>query len=81
MLIKIDSEGQVTLPTSILEALGVDPGDRIEIIEGPNGFILRPPRQIDYSSLGTLKDKIRHDLEPFDIHVFREKGYDPSLRD
>ncbi|MXY48854.1 MAG: AbrB/MazE/SpoVT family DNA-binding domain-containing protein [Gemmatimonadetes bacterium] len=81
MLIKIDPAGQVTLPTSVLDALGVGPGDRIEIVEGPDGFILRPPRKIDYSSLGTLKDKIRGDYEPLDIHVFREQPYDPSLRD
>ncbi len=81
MLIKIESEGQVTLPTSVLDDLGVGPGDQIEIIEGPDGCILRPPRRIDYSSLGTLRDKIRGDHEPLDIHVFREQGYDPSLRD
>ena len=81
MLIKIDSEGQVTLPTSVLDTLCGGPGDRIEIIEGPDGFIFRPPRQIDYSSLGTLRDKIKGDHGPLDIHVFREQGYDPSLRD
>ena len=81
MLIKIDAEGRVTLPTSVLDTLDVGPGDRIEIIEKPDGFILRPQRQIDYSSLGTLKDKITGDHEPLDIHVFREQGYDPSLRD
>ena len=81
MMIKIDSEGQVTLPTCVLDTLGVGPGDRIEITEGPDGFVLRSPRKIDYSSLGTLKDKIRGDHEPLDIHVFREQPYDPSLRD
>ncbi|MDE2848529.1 MAG: AbrB/MazE/SpoVT family DNA-binding domain-containing protein [Gemmatimonadota bacterium] len=81
MFLKIDSEGRVTLPKSVLNTLGVGPGDQIEIIEGPDGYILRPPRKTDYSSLGTLKDKIRGDHEPLDIHVFREQPYDPSLRD
>ena len=81
MLIKIDAEGQVAVPASVLNELGVGPGDQIEIIEGPDGFILRPPRRIDYSSLGTLRDKIKDDHEPLDIHVFREQPYDPSLRD
>ena len=81
MLTKIDAKGQVILPASVLNDLGVGPGDRVEIIEGPDGFILRPPRQIDYSSLGTLRDKIRGDHDPLDIHVFREQGYDQSLRD
>ena len=37
--------------------MGVKPGDRLELVEGQAGFILRPSR-IDYSRLGTLKDKI-----------------------
>jgi len=81
MLIKIDAQGRVTLPKRIVDALGVGPGDQIEILEGPDGFILRPPRRIDYSSLGTLRDKIKDDHEPLDIQVFREQPYDPSLRD
>lgn len=81
MFLKIDSEGQVTFPISVLDDLGVGPGDQIEISEGPDGYILRPPRKIDYSGLGTLKHKIRGDHEPLDIHVFREQPYDPSLRD
>lgn len=80
MVLKINSKRQVTLPTSVLDALGVGPGDQLEIIEGSDGFILRP-RRIDYSSLGTLKDKIRRGHGTFDIKVFREQPYDPSLRD
>lgn len=81
MFIRIDSEGQVTLPTSVLDALGVGPGDQIEITEGPDGYILRPPRRIDYSSLGTLRDKLRRGHGTFDIQAFREQPFDPSLRD
>lgn len=80
MLIKIDSEGQVTLPTRVLDTLGVGPGDQIVIIEGPDGFILRP-RRIDYSRLGTLKDKLKRGHGTFDIQAFREQPDDPSLRD
>ena len=81
MLIKIDAEGQVTLPTSVLDTLGVGPGDQIEIIEGSDGFILRSPRRIDYSRLGTLREKLKRGHGTFDIQVFREQPYDPSLRD
>ncbi len=80
MVLEITSERQVTLPVQVLDAMGVKPGDRIEIIEGPAGFILKP-RRIDYSSLGTLKDKIPPGHPPFDIESFREQPYDPSLRD
>lgn len=81
MVLKINSKRRVTLPKSVLDALGVGPGDQIEIIERPDGFILRPPRRIDYSSLGSLRDKIPPGHPPLDIESFREQPYDPSLRD
>ncbi len=80
MTVKITSKRQVTFPARVLDALGVGPGDRLEIKEGPEGFILKP-RRIDYSRLGTLKNKIKRGHGTFDIHVFREQSYDPSLRD
>ena len=80
MVLEITSERQVTLPIQVMDAMGVEPGDQIEIIEGPDGFILKP-RRIDYSRLGTLKDKIPAEHPHFDIESFREHPYDPSLRD
>lgn len=80
MVLKITSNREVTLPSEVLDALGVGPGDQLEIIEGPDGFILKTGR-IDYSRLGTLKDKIPPGHPPFDIESFREQPYDPSLRD
>lgn len=80
MVVKITSKRQVTFPARVLEALGVGPGDQLELEEAAGGFILRPKR-IDYSRLGTLRDKIRPVHPPFDLEAFREQGYDPSLRD
>lgn len=80
MFLKVTSKRQVTFPARVLDALGVGPGDQIEISEGPDGFILKP-RRIDYSRLGTLKDKLRRGHGTFDIQAFREQPYDPSLRD
>ena len=82
MIVKITSKRQVTFPARVLDALGVGPGDRLELKEGPGGFILRP-RRIDYSKLGTLKDKIPPGHPPFNIRKFRdqrEQGHGPSLR-
>ena len=76
MLVKVTSKRQVTFPARVLEALGVGPGDQIELLEGPDGFFLRPCR-IDYSKLGTLRDKIPPEAPPFDIRKFRDEGYDP----
>ena len=80
MIVTITSKRQVTFPARVLDALGVGPGDQLELEEGTGGFLLRPKR-IDYSRLGTLRDKIPPDHPPFDIGAFREQGYDPSLRD
>ncbi len=82
MLVKITSKRQVTFPKRVLDELGVGPGDRLELLEGPDGFVLRP-RRIHYSRLGTLHDKIPPGTPPFDIRKFRdqrEQGHGPSLR-
>ena len=80
MIVTITSKRQVTFPARVLETLGVGPGDKLELVESPDGFILRP-RRIDLSKLGTLRDKIPRGHPPFDIRKFREQTYDPTLRD
>ncbi len=80
MIVKITSKRQVTFPARVLDALGVKPGDHLEIKEGPDGFTLHP-RRIDLSLLGGLRDKIPPGHPPFNIGKFREEGYDLSLRD
>ena len=80
MIVKITSKRQVTFPARVLNAMGVGPGDQLEIVEGPDGFALKP-RRINHSLLGTLRDKIRRGKGTFDLQDFREQAYDPSLRD
>ncbi len=80
MVLKITSDRKVTIPSEVLGAMGLKPGDQIEIIEGPDGFILKP-RQIDYSPLAPLRDKIPPGHPEFDIDSFRDQPYDPSLQD
>lgn len=80
MIVKITSKRQITFPANVLNALGVGPGDQLEIKEGPEGFFLKP-RRIDYSCLAPLRDKIPPDHPPLDLESFREQPYDPSLRD
>ena len=80
MLLKVTAKRQVTFPRRVLDSLGVRQGDRIELIEGPDGYLLRP-RRIDYSRLGTLRDKIPEEHPSFEIRKFRERPYDPALRD
>ncbi len=80
MIVKITSKRQVTFPARVLDALGVGPGDELELEEAAGGFILRP-RRTDYSRLGTLRDKSPPGHPPFDLEAFREQRYNPSLRD
>jgi AbrB family looped-hinge helix DNA binding protein len=80
MLVRVTSKRQVTFPARVLDALGVRPGDRIELQEGPDGFILRP-RRIDYDRLGTLRSRLRDGRGAFDVGAFRDEPYDPALRD
>ena len=86
MIVKITSKRQVTFPAKVLDALGVGPGDQLELSEGLDGFILSEnvpvilSGEIDLSKLGYLRDKIPSGHPPFDIDKFREEGYDPALR-
>ena len=80
MIVKITSKRQVTFPAHVLDTMGVGPGDRLEILESPEGYLLKPKR-IDHSKLGILKDLIPPDTPPFDIREFRDGTYDPALRD
>ena len=77
MIVKITSKRQVTFPKHVLDELGVGPGDRLELLEGPDGFTLRPKR-IDRSKLAPLRDLIPPDAPPLDIRKFRDEGYDPA---
>ena len=64
----------------VLDALGVQPGDQLEIEEGPGGFTIRP-RRIDPTRLAPLRGKLLSGQEPLDLESFREQPYDPALRD
>ena len=46
MQLRITSRRQITIPTRVLDAMGV--GDKLELIETPAGYLLRP-RCIDCS--------------------------------
>ena len=80
MIVKVTSKRQVTFPARVLDALGVGPGDRLELEEGPDGFTLRAQR-IDPARLAPLQDKLRRTDTPFDIESFRDEPHDPALRD
>ena len=80
MIVTITSKRQVTFPARVLNALGVRPGDQLELEEGPDGFTLRP-RRINPSRLAPLSGKIRRGGGSFDLESFRDQPHDPALRD
>ena len=89
MLGRVTSRQQVTLSTEVLDELGIEPGDEIELLGVRDGYLLKPKpeptpkREIDYSKLGLLHDKIKPGTLPFDICKFRddrENGRGPALR-
>ncbi len=80
MVVKITSKRQVTFPARVLDALGVRPGDQLELEEGPDGFILRP-RRIDSNRLAPLRAKLQRGRGGFNLKSFRGQPYDPTLRD
>ena len=80
MIVKITSKRQVTFPAKVLDALGVKPGDHLEIENGAHGFIIRP-RRIDSSLLAPLRRQLSPTHPPFDLQAFRDQTHDPALRD
>lgn len=80
MFVKITSKRQVTFPARVLEALGVKPGDRLELEESPHGYVLRA-RAVDRDRLAPLRGKLRRGRGTFDIEAFRGKPHARSLRD
>ena len=80
MVVRITSKRKVIFPAAVLEALGAEPGGRLDLQEGSEGFLPRPQR-IEFASLAPLRDKIRRDPGPFDLEEFRSQPHDPALRD
>ena len=80
MLIKITAKRQATFPARVLDTLGVKPGDRVELHEGPEGYVLRA-RRIDHSRLAPLRGKLRKGKGTFDLEAFRNTRHGRALRD
>jgi bifunctional DNA-binding transcriptional regulator/antitoxin component of YhaV-PrlF toxin-antitoxin module len=59
--LKLTSKRQATFPASTCHALGIQPGDTIEmesrVLEGETVWILKPRPALDFSWIGSLKGK------------------------
>ena len=49
MIVKITSKRQVTFPARVLDALGVGPGDQLELEEGSDSLVCDPYRPSERS--------------------------------
>lgn len=76
----ITSKRQVTFPSAVLEQLGVGPGDRLELIASPEGYLLRAKR-VDHAKLAPLRGHIKQGTPPFDLEAFRQQPHEKALRD
>ena len=92
MIIKIDEDGQVKLPESLMETLQVSPGDELEVRPGIDWFTASrrrekplPIKELDLSRLEALRERLRLDpkySEMEDLEEVRKHMYLGSpLRD
>jgi antitoxin PrlF len=68
----LSSKGQVTLPKSVRERLGVEAGDRLEFIESEQGFLVVAATR-DIRSLKGIVGRPRKPVTIEDMHSAIEK--------
>ncbi|MGH8210067.1 MAG: AbrB/MazE/SpoVT family DNA-binding domain-containing protein [Steroidobacteraceae bacterium] len=64
---RLTSKGQITLPKSVRERLGVEAGDRIEFIESEQGFLVVPATR-DVRSLKGIVPKPKKPVSVEDMN-------------
>ncbi len=65
----ITSKGQITIPLSVRQRLGIDTGDRIEFVEIADGMFAIKPAVHDVSS---LKGLLKKQSSPVSTQAMRE---------
>lgn len=58
----ITSKGQVTIPKSVRDALGLETGDRIDFVESEEGFVIVPAKRDLRSLRGVFKGRRKNAL-------------------
>jgi AbrB family looped-hinge helix DNA binding protein len=53
----LTSKGQVTIPKSVRDALGLEAGDRIDFVDTDKGFLIVPAKRDLKSLRGILKGR------------------------
>ncbi len=56
----LTSKGQITIPVSVRNRLGLKPGDQIDFVPGPGGGFVLEPKRMRFEALhGLLKGAAR----------------------
>ena len=55
----MSERGQVVIPKGVRERLRMGPGDRLEVVERPDGVLLRKPFQRSGEDFDTITARIR----------------------
>ncbi|MFA5058778.1 MAG: AbrB/MazE/SpoVT family DNA-binding domain-containing protein [Opitutaceae bacterium] len=79
--VKITAKRQATFPAAALKALGVKPGDYLELTQDKASWRL-VPLGVDFSKLAPLRGKIPAGHPSFDLATWRNTSKDHArLRD
>jgi len=70
-IVKISSKGQITIPKEVREALGLKPGDRVEIRVEDDFAILEPLKKPSESMRG-LGSRVKEKLGVTAVELVRE---------
>ena len=65
---RVTSKGQITLPESVLERLGVKAGDKIEFVEYAQGVLLRRVA----ADIRTLKGMVPKPTKPVSVEDMKQ---------
>lgn len=80
--VKITSQRQITLPSKILEQIGVGKGEYLSIDIQNNSIILKKSLKIeDIAGMLSETGKVNKDLTPEQIREKEEKGIDKYFRE
>ena len=68
----VTSKGQITLPKSVRERLGIEAGDRVEFVESEEGFLVVPATR-DIRSLKGIVGRPKKPVTVDDMNSAIEK--------
>lgn len=69
--VKITAKRQATFPAAALKALGVKPGDYLELTQDKESWRLAP-MGVDLAKLAPLRDRIPPNHPVFDLNTWRD---------